>query len=94
MSAAVAYRQTAVSHAFRDAADAVGLRVRLYDLRHAYAATLLGAGVPLKVVSESLGHSSIALTADVSVHVTPELRRGPPTRWTGRSRAVRSERRA
>ena len=32
-------------------------------------------GVPLKVVSEALGHSSIAITADVYSHVTPELRR-------------------
>jgi len=36
---------------------------------------LLAAGVPLKVVSETLGHSSIAITADVYAHVTPDLRR-------------------
>ena len=67
---------SAVSHAFRVAADALGLRgVRLHDLRHTAATLMLGGGVPLKVVSETLGHSSIAVTADTYAHVTPELRR-------------------
>jgi integrase len=67
---------TAVSHAFRLAADRLGLTgVRLHDLRHTAATLMLGAGVPLKVVSEALGHSSIGITADVYAHVTPELRR-------------------
>jgi integrase len=65
----------AVSHAFRVAADRLRLPVRLHDLRHTAATLLLGAGVPLKIVSETLGHSSIAVTADVYAHVTPELRR-------------------
>jgi integrase len=65
----------AVSAAFRKAADARGFTVRFHDLRHTAATLLLGAGVPLKVVSETLGHSNIAITADVYAHVTPELRR-------------------
>jgi integrase len=36
---------------------------------------MLGAGVPLKVVADALGHSTIAITADTYAHVTPELRR-------------------
>lgn len=66
---------TTVSRAFRDAADGLELPVRFHDLRHTAATLMLGAGVPLKVVSETLGHSSIAITADVYAHVTPELRR-------------------
>lgn len=66
---------SAVSHAFRDAAERLGLPVRLHDLRHTAASLLLAAGVPLKVVSETLGHSSIAITADVYSHVTPDLKR-------------------
>jgi integrase len=66
---------TAVSHSFRVVADRLGLPVRLHDLRHTAATLMLGAGVPLKLVSETLGHSSIAVTADVYAHVTPELRR-------------------
>jgi integrase len=52
-----------------------GLTVRLHDLRHTFASLLLSAGAPLKVVSDALGHSTIAITADTYAHVTPELRR-------------------
>jgi integrase len=44
--------------------------MRIYDLRHSNATLLLGAGEDLKVVSERLGHSTIALTADVYSHVS------------------------
>jgi integrase len=33
----------------------------------------LAAGVPMKVVSENLGHSTLAVTANVYSHVTTEL---------------------
>jgi site-specific recombinase XerD len=36
---------------------------------------MLTNGVPLKVVSEILGHSSIAITGDVYGHVAPEISR-------------------
>ena len=68
-------RPDALSAAFRATADRIGLPVRLHDLRHTAASLMLAAGVPLKVVSEALGHSSIAITADVYAHVTPDLRR-------------------
>lgn len=38
--------------------------VRLHDLRHSFATTLLAAGVHPKVVSEALGHASVAFTMD------------------------------
>jgi Site-specific recombinase XerD len=47
--------------------------IRLYDLRHAYATLLLSKGVNPKVVSERLGHSSIALTLDIYSHVLPDM---------------------
>jgi integrase len=47
--------------------------VRLYDLRHTHATLLLKAGVHIKIVSERLGHSSIALTADTYSHVLPGM---------------------
>jgi integrase len=65
-----------VSKAFRAAADNIGLTdVRFHDLRHTAATLMLTAGVPLKVVSEALGHVSIVITADTYAHVTPDLRR-------------------
>jgi integrase len=47
--------------------------IRLHDLRHGSASMQLAAGTPLKVVSESMGHSTSAFTADVYVTVVEEL---------------------
>ena len=46
-------------------------RIRFHDLRHTHASHLLGAGVNPKVVSERLGHSSVAFTLDTYAHVMP-----------------------
>ena len=43
--------------------------IRLHDLRHTNASLALSAGVPLKIVSERLGHSQTAITADLYTHV-------------------------
>jgi integrase len=48
-------------------------RIRLHDTRHCHATLLLSKGVPLKVVSERLGHSTIAMTMDVYAHVLPAM---------------------
>jgi integrase len=47
--------------------------IRLHDLRHWYATELLKAGVHPKVVSEALGHSSVAFTMDVYSHLLPTM---------------------
>jgi integrase len=49
--------------------------VSWHDLRHATATMLLGAGVPLPVISRMLGHSTLRVTADLYAHVVPELER-------------------
>lgn len=50
--------------------DLAGLgRWTPHELRHSAASILLAQGVPLKVVSETLGHSSIRVTADVYGHL-------------------------
>ena len=62
------------SHGFDRFATSAGLRsVRLHDLRHAHAATLLVVGVHPKVVSEALGHASVAFTMDTYQHVLPTM---------------------
>jgi len=43
--------------------------------RHSVASFLLAAGVPMKTVSELLGHSQLATTADVYTHVAETLKR-------------------
>ncbi len=64
----------AVSLAFRRAVRSLGLRaVRFHDVRHSHASLLLRAGVNPKVVSERLGHSSVAFTLDSYAHVMPGM---------------------
>src|SRR5271154_5506835 len=51
------------SDAFKRLVTQSGLpRIRLHDLRHTHATLLLKAGVPIKVVSERLGHSTPGFT--------------------------------
>lgn len=51
------------SQLFTRATDATGLpRVRFHDLRHTPASLLVAAGVPIKVVSERLGHAHPVFT--------------------------------
>jgi len=47
--------------------------IRLYDLRHTAATLGLIVGVSPKVVSEQLGHTSVAFTLDVYSHVLPHM---------------------
>jgi integrase len=47
--------------------------IRFHDLRHTAATLLLGRGVNPKVVSEMLGHSTIAITLDIYSHVVPHM---------------------
>lgn len=45
---------------------------KFHNLRHTYATKLFEAGVPLKTVSELLGHSNISITANIYTHVMPK----------------------
>jgi integrase len=47
--------------------------ISLHDLRHTHATLLLKAGVPVKVVSERLGHANAAFTMTVYQHVLPGM---------------------
>ncbi len=62
--------------AFKSASGKAGITgVSLHTLRHSAATMMLTNAVPLKVVSEILGHSSIAITGDVYGHVSPDVSR-------------------
>jgi integrase len=66
----------AVSKGFAAALERLGLpHVRFHDLRHGVASLLLAQGVPLRLVSEQLGHSSIAITGDIYSHIDREQKR-------------------
>jgi len=62
-----------LSHSFAKIIRLAGLSARFHDLRHSYASLMLAAGVHPKVVSEALGHSTVAITLDIYSHVTPGL---------------------
>ncbi|UOF92943.1 tyrosine-type recombinase/integrase [Fodinisporobacter ferrooxydans] len=57
--------------------------------RHTHATLLLESQVPLKVVSERLGHSSITLTANTYSHVTENIQKN--SRRTIRSYTISEE---
>ena len=48
--------------------------IRFHDLRHTAASLLIRQGVPIKLVSDRLGHSNTAFTSDVYIHLYPEQR--------------------
>ena len=54
-------------------------RIRLHDLRHTHATLALQAGVHPKVVSERLGHSTVAMTMDVYSYAVPALQQDAAT---------------
>jgi integrase len=63
-----------MSDAFQKLVKRSGLpRIRLHDLRHTHATLLLKAGVPIKVVSERLGHATPAFTMTTYQHVLPGM---------------------
>lgn len=45
--------------------------IRLHDVRHSYVSALLAGGVPVKVVSQRVGHSSPMVTLSIYQHVLP-----------------------
>jgi len=68
-------RTDSVSAAFRTMMKRAEIepRPRFHDLRHAFATRLLEAGVHPKVVSEAMGHASVAFTMDRYQHVMPTM---------------------
>lgn len=50
-------------------------RIRLHDLRHTFSTLALQQGANIKVISDILGHSSIAITMDTYVHTDVGMHR-------------------
>lgn len=47
--------------------------IRFHDLRHTHGSLLIKEGVPVKVVSERLGHADIAFTIQTYQHLLPGM---------------------
>jgi integrase len=64
----------AISQAFERIARRAGVPViRLHDIRHTHATLLVQSGVPVKVVSERLGHATAGFTIETYQHVMPGM---------------------
>lgn len=61
---------TSVERVKNNARDSAGLpRVKIHSFRHSPASNLRAAGVPLINISKLLGHSSVSMTSDISLHL-------------------------
>lgn len=63
-----------VRRQFKQLLRSAGLpQVRFHDLRHTCATVLLSKNVNPKIVSEMLGHATVAITLDTYSHVLPNM---------------------
>ncbi len=59
---------------FKPLLEKAGLpAIRFHDLRHTCATLLLSKNVNPKIVSEMLGHATVAITLDTYSHVLPNM---------------------
>lgn len=65
-----------IHRSFTPLLEKAGLpKMRFHDLRHTAATLLLSKRVPVKVVSEMLGHAQVGITLAVYSHVLPDMQR-------------------
>ena len=57
-------------------------QIRLYDMRHSFATNTLTSKVPVKIVSEVMGHSKIQTTLDTYCHLKPVMHRETINNYT------------
>jgi integrase len=82
----------AVSRNFKTLSAAAGVPViRFHDLRHTSASLALAGGVPMRVVSDRLGHSTIAITSDLYTKVYDDVAKEAAERIAGMLRGDDAE---
>ena len=63
-----------ISQLFARIVERSGLpHIRFHDLRHTHASLLVAAGIPIKVVSERLGHAHPSFTIHTYQHLLPRM---------------------
>lgn len=60
-------------HFYREIEKSGVPKIRFHDMRHTHASLLIKFKVPIKVVSERLGHSNASMTLDVYTHVFEDM---------------------
>jgi integrase len=63
--------------------EVLGRRTPFHSLRHSAATLMLAQGVPLRTISDMLGHSSIAITSDIYVETVDALKADAAARMNG-----------
>lgn len=58
-------------------------RVPFHALRHTHVTLLLKAGVPVKVVSDRVGHAGVRITPDTYSHVLPGMQKDAAAKLDG-----------
>lgn len=75
------YSPNALGKGWKQLAAAMGVRgtegrlPTFHDLRHTYASTAVAAGIDIKTVSSSLGHSNAAMTLNIYASADPDAKR-------------------
>ena len=69
-------------------------KINFHALRHTHATILASQGVPLKVVSERLRHSSVAITGDIYSHVFAQMDREAADSFDAAMQAAKGRRQA
>ena len=59
------YTPVYVMRMYKEFCDENGYKVRFHDLRHAYGTICLNAKIPMKAISDTLGHKDIAVTSNI-----------------------------
>jgi integrase len=78
------YHPDYVTQAFERVLLRLGLpRIRFHDLRHTHATLGLAAGVPAKIMSDRLGHATVAFTQDIYMHAIPAMKTEAADRIAG-----------
>ena len=72
-----------ISHVWAKIAKRTGLKLRLHDFRHTHATLMLKSGVHPRIVSERLGHATVAFTLDTYSHVVPGLQEAAAKAFDG-----------
>jgi integrase len=74
------YTQTVLKN-FKKIVASIGIpETRFHDLRHIYATLSLQNGDDIKMVSEVLGHATVAFILDVYGHVTQQMKKASAER--------------